>query len=215
MNDRRNSVIGGQYLRCAQLDIESCTILYNFGLYSSSVYHLQQAAEKTAKAFLLLGGGDVTPEDLKTHDFSTWLKRDFQRRKRKSIGRNAPSEGFDALSKLMRESEQSLGRTSHEEIIEAFDLFKKGAFKGIKAMSKETMNEKEVKGLSAIYAALTTFLLFTQPHEQSTRYPDRELKPWEYDENLGIVKGLPDLLDVVKSFISSLNQFVGKQIIEG
>jgi len=52
-------------------------------------------------------------------------------------------------------------------------------------------------------------------HEQSTRHPDREMKPWDYDENLGIVEALSDLLSSVKTYISSLIEFADKRLAEG
>lgn len=48
----------------------------------------------------------------------------------------------------------------------------------------------------------------TFPHEEFTRYPDGEIKPWEYDTSMGIVARLPALIMRVNKVLDSLEATV-------
>jgi len=55
MEDRRISVeLAKEFLITAKADLKSAELELNGGIYNNSVYHSQQAAEKAAKALLIL-----------------------------------------------------------------------------------------------------------------------------------------------------------------
>jgi hypothetical protein len=49
-----------------------------------------------------------------------------------------------------------------------------------------------------VFVSLYTLALITFPHEEFTRYPDREIKPSQYTENLGVVSEFNALMDRVE-----------------
>ena len=54
--DKETKEFGIQFLVEAQRDSKTCLILYKKKVYSHAVYHLQQAVEKTVKAYVLIEG---------------------------------------------------------------------------------------------------------------------------------------------------------------
>jgi HEPN domain-containing protein len=59
----------------------------------------------------------------------------------------------------------------------------------------------------AIYFALLYLIAaYTFPHADFTRYPDRDIKPWEYTQEMGIVKATPELILQLKKIIKNLEE---------
>jgi hypothetical protein len=52
------------------------------------------------------------------------------------------------------------------------------------------MIEKFSKSISFLFIASA----ITFPHETFTRYPDKEIKPWEYNQSMGIVSTTPSIM---------------------
>jgi|GEM_PF-2343695 len=47
---------------------------------------------------------------------------------------------------------------------------------------------------------------YTYVHEEFTRYPDKEIKPWDYTEDLGIVKATPELIIHLERIIKEMSK---------
>ena len=55
-------------------------------------------------------------------------------------------------------------------------------------------------------ALLYLIAAYTFPHAEFTRYPDREIKPWEYTKEMGIVKATPELISHLSRIIKNLEE---------
>jgi|GEM_PF-3378538 len=63
-----------KYLNAASTDLKACHLLFEAQVFPLAVYHLQQAVEKTTRAYTI-GLGQLTPEDLKTHRTPLYVLR--------------------------------------------------------------------------------------------------------------------------------------------
>lgn len=55
--------------------------------------------------------------------------------------------------------------------------------------------------------------VLTFPHEEFTRYPDKEIKPWDYGMSMGIVARMPTLIVRVEKSLQSMETLL-KQILK-
>jgi HEPN domain-containing protein len=61
---KESTILEKQLLEAARIDLRACRLLYDQGIFSQSVYHLQQAVEKSSKS-LVLSLGVIDEGDLK------------------------------------------------------------------------------------------------------------------------------------------------------
>ena len=69
----KNKKLASEFIECALIDVSAFKILK--GIRSLSIYHLQQAVEKTAKAMLLLDKRKEDNEILREHNFIGLLQK--------------------------------------------------------------------------------------------------------------------------------------------
>jgi hypothetical protein len=60
------------------------------------------------------------------------------------------------------------------------------------------------------FCLLYTIAGMTFPHEEYTRYPDKEIKPTDYTMDLGIVKATPELINHMERIIHDIEITIGK-----
>jgi len=226
-------------LDCSKRDLDAFEILYEKGdQYANSIYHLQQSVEKLLKSWGLKSG-KITPSDLRgkiSHDSSKvmeiWIEKwidDLEEDETLlSFFNMIPSIEKPRLSKDINEiyemDKDSIRNLSSEEIknfldssseIDFFELIekledhinhikldfrKKRSLEITKVISKDKINFFKMYTLSKI-----TYL-----HNFSTRYPDGDPKPEDYNKkDLGIVKEAPfikeNLLECISDFEKCLN----------
>jgi len=99
---------------------------------------------------------------------------------------------FDAVDKSMDKLLSQLSSWAHSQI--------SSAAKG-EAASKRSGGSEDVSRaieqrlqLSRSIPFLFLASALTFPHEEFTRYPDREIKPWDYGKSMGIVACTPELI---------------------
>ena len=248
--------LADDFIRCAKEDLDSCKILYENKKYAHSTYFLQQAAEKTSKAFVLYFGkftkndmftishnslkafimlldrmSDYTADinslypNLKTDP--SGLKKILKDPEKRIEITRAKYEVFKVIFKLNEDHKNNL-KNSLEDInslLKPFNL-KKILQKSFKDLSLEEYN-KEINNkdssqileeyfnkkntLSFLYNSLDFALLYiiatyTFPHARFTRYPDQEIKPWEYTQDMGIVKATPELIFHLRRIIKNIEE---------
>jgi hypothetical protein len=64
-----------------------------------------------------------------------------------------------------------------------------------------------------VFSLLYPLTIITYPHFTYTRYPTKELKPQDYNEDLGIVSSLPSILEFLESVIRRFEQLVENRMI--
>jgi len=72
-------------------------------------------------------------------------------------------------------------------------------------------NFEEIQNFVASFIALYILYMLsviTYPHFSYTRYPDSEVKPSEYNENLGIVKKSPEIWNLLEESIATIEKFL-------
>jgi hypothetical protein len=255
--NRPNKIIltlADEFIRCAKEDIKSCDILYKNKKYAHSTYFLQQAAEKTSKAFVLYFGKfkkndmitishnslkaflmlldrmsnyivniNALYPDIKTD--SSDLKELLKDTKKRNEMAKINYEGFKVMFKFYNDCKKRIknGLEDINSFLAPFNL-PKTLQKSFKNLSMEELN-KEIKNkdssqileeyfnkentLNYLYKALDFALLYlisayTFPHVQFTRYPDKDIKPWNYTKEMGIVRATPELIIHLKRIISNI-----------
>jgi HEPN domain-containing protein len=200
-----------EFLICAKLDIRACRLLYDQELFSNAVFHLQQATEKAVKAYMLTQ--KVSLKQMRSHDFMKWIKAQNQLVEKKY--KNAKRlDNLESLDKTISKAESKLARASYEDMHGFFVFAKKGGIKSLPIISQGKLDEEENLAYATLFALLTTLCMYTGPHEQSTRYPDCSIKPWHYNLELGIVRAIPDFLNVIDRLISGLEFIIKRDSIE-
>jgi HEPN domain-containing protein len=68
--------------------------------------------------------------------------------------------------------------------------------------------------MNFLYDSLDFCMLFiiaslTFPHEEYTRYPDKEIKPTNYTKNMGIVKATPEIITHLERIIKNMEKTYG------
>lgn len=75
----------------------------------------------------------------------------------------------------------------------------------------ERKEEDRSKGIELLkWTCITTSILtlaaLSKFHDLSSRYPNGSLNPWDYNEELGIVKALPDLTRCLESSATNMRE---------
>jgi HEPN domain-containing protein len=219
------STISYYFLQIAKIDLEACRILYGKKIYSASSYHLQQAAEKTIKAHALLTG-EFTIKEIReiSHKtprfFPILLKKlgeyqNYYEYKHPGIIETA-SQTKDLIE--FKDTNIKFAKISYEmikELLEKNNQQKKDILrKETKSKSgKEKMLLIELINYHSNIALLYLICFFTFPHESYSRYPDGELKPLEYTNDLGIVKATPELIKLLDEVIQKIDNVIFKKNI--
>lgn len=212
-----------EMVRCAKEDIKCCKILYEKEFYSKSTYFLQQATEKIAKAYGMFYG-IIRPEDrtnishitpriyLKVLEES-WVCNIAGALKQISDGKLQTNT--NPIKELVERNPIKLAKIEGKEIEKMIKILDKVREKilnpDLKGLVYNVFNllapDKKFDGvleLSIEFTNLYVLACITFPHEAFTRYPDGEIKPWEYSKEMGIVNQTKLLTEKVESAIKML-----------
>lgn len=198
------------FLRCAEIDLASSRCLYFCEHYSTSIYHLQQAVEKTLKSILFWLGKDVRV----SHKTMTACVKILD------VEKSLPIISDSSIKKMIEdiiridECESALeacARRKSSEIMSNINFLielKNEIEKLILTVDHQQFSEEEKKEALALLRwglIISILAYYLAPHEVFTRYPDKKITPKDYyPGNLGIVDIAPDLCDILHDVILTL-----------
>ena len=151
---------------------------------------MQQAVETAGKAFLL-ARGVVTVKGVKEHNFEDLLK-DYAQISKSDLKK---------LKGDFKANPDIFLKGTKKEIEFARSKFETEIGKNMAGMS---LTQKEKESASKALATILTGFLFTQQHNQCTRYPGGILSPWDYTGTLGVVQMVPAFLSEVEILLGIL-----------
>ena len=220
---RKNHSLEKQFILSAEKDLESCNVLYHKTIYSQAVYHLQQAIEKTTKAWVLYLGV-ISEKQLKEIGHKT-PKAFLELLEKSPIGEMA--RGLVKISNakvitdttrvrnLVERKDVEIARMDYKSIRMLLDVLyriekqKDKISKPYKTILK-TLNVdlEEFFDIPIVFTSLYLVSGITFPHYQFTRYPGEAVEPSEYTKDLGIVKSLPELMTITKKCIDTVAKLI-------
>jgi len=222
--------LGILFLKESEMDLLRAKRAYSEIDYSDSIYHLQQSAEKLTKAFGLIQG-NISNKDLRKINhktpraFITMIKnrvglvelvKDLQ------LGINTDTNQVEFI---INSKDKEIALMSVDQIIALLsigdvikrtfasrkvdDIFKKIITDLASLQGKKIRNHDfSISDYSASFIKLFLVAVITYPHESFTRYPDRDIKPSQYTDSMGIVKAAPQVFDVLHESIDSLRTYI-------
>ena len=206
------------WLNAAEIDTRSARVLLRESLYSAAVFHTQQAYEKTYKAYWAFIKHE--PE----------LLRKFRHL-------NIDKKMFDNIHKDSNEQSQLLSKfgmrsfEDYKKVVKALVLADENVYASVLPfftglIQNDERKENEVVQLRNSYEAIFSkrgtegfgSLMMTfagirmvaplvSAHFVFVRYPDKEIKPTDYNEKMGMVRVLPELLSLVEYGINKLKRY--------
>jgi len=212
------------YLREAERDLRSCKVLRSKKIHPHAVYHLQQAVEKTTKGYVL-GFGLLSGKDIYTHDTPMlFLKAVFDKTGLRSW---ANQSGDQDVKQLMDNAYQAISeeakrqeivRMSYSSIkahlsrIDSYQSVSKQLCKNLIAEVTSTSGIGLPLSplLQSISALPTLFILaaISFPHEEYTRYPNRDITPSDYIASLGVVRSISNMMKYLSPEIQELKEIL-------
>jgi HEPN domain-containing protein len=207
------------FLDEADRDLKSCRALYSKKIYSHAVYHLQQAVEKAMKGYCL-GLGILSIQEIRSHDTPyLLLKGLFEKTGMKTLLESLGEDAKDRLGKAWEAIEKpekrlEIARMPFEQIINSLndidDYELKSQQIGV-LLNELAANVKDRLGplpleITTISVMANLYILgsVSFPHEEFTRYPDRQMTPTEYVPKLGIVKAISKMIDYLAPAVKDL-----------
>jgi HEPN domain-containing protein len=238
-DEKKNRDLAMGFLNCAKDDIRAVKILYEKQLLSLSVYHLQQAVEKTTKAYALALSVVTTRElkEIKHKGPLTFIK--LLKKKWamayinlvKTLNPNVNVNIIDKVEKIINKEQKELAEmpktvicTYLNSVKQMRNILQKQMYPQIdKAINllepllhEETENLKKAidaalrTGIVASFISLYLLSVITYSHSTFTRYPDGEIKPSDYySRRLEIVECINDILSEVEICVNALEQEYG------
>ena len=220
-NKCKNKNLAEKFLKISEMDLAVSKLLYEHEYYAASIFHLQQASEKSIKSFGLYFNiisekdiGDIKHSTAKF--FEIMFKKSF-------VGQILDKLNFDGIAKDYKIDDKRVSYTKEETIAYLKGLSKDNA-KVVHSTSSElnsTINlidniVNKLKGTfnnepSKIISILLYSLIFTRLsyHEVPTRYPTNYGSPLDYKRGkLGII----DVYDSIVKKIEFVNQFLREEI---
>jgi HEPN domain-containing protein len=238
-DEKKNRDLAMGFLNCAKDDIRAVKILYEKQLLPLSIYHLQQAVEKTTKAYAL-ALSVVTTRELKEikHKgpltFTKLLKKKWAAvyiNLVKNLNPNVNVSIIDKVEKIINKEQKELAEmpktvicTYLNSVKQMRNILQKQMYPQIdKAINllepllhEETENLKKAidaalrTGIVASFISLYLLSVITYSHSTFTRYPDGEIKPSDYySRRLEIVECINDILSEVEICVNALEQEYG------
>lgn len=211
------------FLDEADRDIKSCRVLHSKMIYSHAVYHLQQAVEKAMKGYCL-GLGILSLQDIRGHDTPyVLLKGLLEKTGMKKLLESISEDAKDRLDKAWEAIEKpekrlEIARMPFEQIVVALNDIHDYKLKSEQIIAQLIQLVANVKGksespsleIATISVMVCLFILgsVSFPHEEFTRYPDRQMTPTEYVPELGIVKAIPVMIDYLAPEVIDLRHIL-------
>lgn len=226
--DEKTRKLGVDFLHEATRDVKSCKLLYSKKLYPHAVYHLQQAVEKTIKGYVLVEGYYKATElkEITTHQSPSVLlkgvlvKTGIKHLAEKSNDKTLKAKIDDAEATIANEDKRiEIAKTSQSEIkkllsqIEDYrkvtDLIQQETSIKLTQIALGPMPMSLFQAISTI-VAIMILAIITFPHESYTRYPDGQMVPDNYNQNLGIVCATPRIVRILEAEIRNLEKIYKK-----
>jgi len=238
---RENLSLAMVFISTAKEDLEASKLLFDKKLYPSSIFHLQQAAEKTTKAYglglFVLEKADLKGPDGIGHKTPLAFVKMINNKwilpfvaLMKSLYPNLETD-VDELEKIAHKKQLELAKSNKDQIKEVLELNRNLEIKLENVMpsildrinsvlemtsslwedSREISRRFRFEESRRLYfSLLPLFLLsiFTFPHFNYTRYPDLEMRPQEYNEDLGIVKLATEIQAILENSIEQLDRYL-------
>ncbi|MEM3908054.1 MAG: HEPN domain-containing protein, partial [Nitrososphaerota archaeon] len=206
---KENRDLAMEFLKCAKEDIEATKLLYEERLIPLSVYHLQQAVEKTTKAYAL-ALSIVTIRELREIEHKSPLVFIKLLKKRWVVSyinllkilypQMIKDFDIDEVEKIIRNKQKELAEipknvtisylTSIKEMRNDLPKIYLQVKKFVDLLKPLTNDQTEnlKRALEATFSSgtVTSFIslyllsVITYPHYIFTRYPDGEIKPSDY-----------------------------------
>lgn len=199
-------------LDLARQDLKSSKLVYDGEIFNSAAYHLQQAVEKTAKAYYkILGILDDKAIRKTGHDSPELFFRMVELPWAQEFGKLARE--FSSVDFIIGTSEaQSVIDTDAKKAeIARLDTAQINGLLGlIPKIEKELLPLFAVMNKDFLMAALRLYVLsmLTFPHEEYSRYADRMVKPSEYTPELGIVATMESIWVETDAAISEVQRLI-------
>jgi hypothetical protein len=199
-------------LKLARQDLKSSQLDYESQIYNNAAYHLQQAVEKAAKSyFTLIGVLDAKTIRGTGHDspklFLRMLEQPWAKLFAGLISASFPSINLMAdtseAQKVVDKGKEEMARIPSEHILTILSLPPKLE----KAL--EPIFEGLNRDFITAYLRLYILACITFPHEEFSRYADKEVKPSEYTPDLGIVKAMPKVWTELETTINAIQHLIG------
>ena len=229
VQDEETRKLGADFLSESARDITSVRLLYSAQVYPHAVYHLQQAIEKAAKGYSL-ALGFLTPQEVFTHDtpelfLEAFIRKTGLRKYAALFGKQQLKQiidnAYESLSDAQKQQEIALSESKviigHLRQIEDFDAAGQSMMEVLRmaleryfASTSRQLPETPLS-LRAMHQMIVLFVLaaISFPHEAYTRYPDREIKPSDYGDNLGIVETTLKIVEMLESELGKLKALLG------
>jgi HEPN domain-containing protein len=200
-------------LDVAREDLKSSKLSYAGGVFVSAAFHLQQAVEKTAKAYYkLLGVLDDKTIRNTSHDSPELFLRMVELPWAQSFGKLAGElTGSDVVGDTsgaqsvvdVQARRAEIARLSARQISSYLGLIPK--------LEKVLVPVFSIMNKDLIMVMLRLYLLsvVTFPHEQYARYPDSGLvKPKEYTAELGIIATIESVWAETEAAMSGVERII-------
>jgi len=220
--DRETFDYSMNLIRCSEIDFNTSKKLYSDKSkdYSVVLYHLQQSVEKLVKAELLMRKlihrsqlkriGHKTPmafmlgleKAMKDKSVNLFLS--------KLIPKNKIKEAWKIIrkpKKIINSKEDKLRfLMNYYKVFDSLKLPDK-----LYNDAKGKIDSKRIKSFDKergrIFIELYFLSWITFPYAEITRYPDSKIKPWEYNQDVGIVKLLDDLMGKIEIILNYMKSY--------
>ncbi len=202
-----------ELLDVARQDLQSSKLNYDGGIFIFAASHLQQAVEKTAKAYYkILGVLDDKTIRNTSHDSPElflrmvelpWAQK-FGKLAGEFTGSDVVTDTSEAQSVVDTQAKRAeIARLDAKQISSYLSLIPKLEEKLLPLFS--VMNKDLVMAMLRLY--LLSGLTF--PHEQYPRYPDSGVvKPKEYTAELGIIAAIETVWAETDAAISGVQRII-------
>jgi hypothetical protein len=221
--------IGIAFLDEAERDLKSCKRLYSKKIYAHSVYHLQQAVEKSVKGYCL-GLGISTIEDVRVRGHDTpyiLLRAALEKTGMKTMLRGLSDDSKNRIDRAWeamdrRENRVEIAKITFEQVKMHLSDIDRNEVTMNEVVNKlnpvlTLINPKESPPIFfqilPTLARLYVLASLSFPHEEFTRYPDGEITPAEYTSKSGIVQGIPKMIKYLVPVIEELRLAFKGEII--
>lgn len=216
--------IADKYIGAGEADYRAANLLFQHGELALSVYHIQQAIEKTMKAFCLSIGDVTIKELLTTHRTPQPLLKIIEEKPGSemmsilsSLGNRDYKTAITQVKRLVNSDQQRLANlpmnssprvlgieglirvadalfTTHP-LLEQKENEVKTVFAEYLPEYKESINTYSSVKFGQAAGQCYIFGVLTFPHESYTRYPGGFLEPQDYTQGLGIVQAIPIIIE--------------------
>ena len=222
MDDARINDARGFYW-CAKEDLKASQLLLEAKQYALSIFHIQQVCEKLLKCLGLCSNIYSDSEHCKSemrHDpvrfQRTYITKSFEKILPPDLAKELGRRVNETYKGGLEGTKSSSLRISQDKIsemmgqIREMDEFHTETLNRIPQMEGKDDEEKlmleNYLRFNFICISLTMIASMTKFHEETSRYPNNSLNPWDYDKDLGIVHALPELIQRLSQIIAFMRE---------